>query len=115
MHCITQFGINRAAARLIPTKNFGIKFIIRNCASRWSSTYCSMMHGTHNIKHVHRISILAVVGTYILFRKIKFSLLPPDMNYFPFCHLNAHKIFKHRTSTLSNSVNTTLYGPYSVH
>ena len=31
-------------------KNFWIKIDYKNCASRWSLTYCNMMHGTHNVK-----------------------------------------------------------------
>ena len=31
-------------------KNCGMKTDYKNCASRWSLTHCSMMHGTHNVK-----------------------------------------------------------------
>ena len=75
MHCVTQFGINRAGEsscleavgkaydfkadycrlkHVEQTKNFRIKLIIRNCSSQWLLTYCNMMHGTHNIKLIKR-------------------------------------------------------------
>ena len=31
-------------------KNGGIKIMYKNCASRWSSAHCNMMHGTYNVK-----------------------------------------------------------------
>ena len=34
-------------------KNCGIKIIYNNCASRWSSTHCNMMHGTHSVTLTH--------------------------------------------------------------
>jgi hypothetical protein len=34
-------------------KNCGIKIVYKNCASRWSSTHCNMMHGTHNVTLTH--------------------------------------------------------------
>ena len=49
-------------------KNCGIKIIYKNCASRWSSTHCNMMHGTYNVKlHKQKFPHLFCVGKSVVY------------------------------------------------
>ena len=48
--CSTCFELFTRSKHVEQGKNGGIRIIYKNCAARWSSTRCNMMHGTYKVR-----------------------------------------------------------------